>query len=90
MFEEAEEGETSEDEEGVLRVAALVGRILLLLEANEGEAVILPSDSGKHYLKRYLNIPSYSAKLLLSGNASIEISFSRSADKLLGTANVTF
>ena len=49
-----------------------------------------PSDSGKRYLKRYLKMPSYSAKLLLSGKASIEISFSRSAVRLLGTAKVTF
>lgn len=46
LLKKPQEGESREYEEGVLGVAAFVVGILLLLEANEGKAIVLPSDSG--------------------------------------------
>lgn len=58
-----------------LTVTSWILRVFLLLEARVSEAVVLQPNYQNLYLKMYLKVPSYSPRLLLSGNDSIAISF---------------
>lgn len=74
-----------------LAVTSWILRVFLLLEARVSEAVVLQPNYQNPYLKMYLKVPSYSPRLLLSGNESIAISFYCSLLRpISGTMVLTF
>jgi hypothetical protein len=86
FFKEYQKGQLRQDDKRFLRVSAFIVGVLLLLEADEAVGAVLGPGCRGRYLKRYLKMPSYSEKLLLSGKASMEISLSRSAEMGPGIA----
>jgi hypothetical protein len=76
LQEKVGKGQKRQYHKRLLTVPSWVLGVFLLFEAGVPKALILQPKSTKNYLKTYLNVPSYSPRLLLSGKESMAIYFS--------------